>query len=110
MPRLLAISDLHLSHPSNRAALAELGHYPDDWLIVAGDIGPSPDHLRLALDTLVPRFAHVVWAPGNHDLWASASHPQFGRGQARYEALVAICRSRPAKLPLAVVGSMECTR
>ena len=80
MPRLLAISDLHLSHPSNRAALAELGHYPDDWLIVAGDIGPSPDHLRLALDTLVPRFAHVVWAPGNHDLWASASHPQFGRG------------------------------
>ena len=97
--RLLAISDLHLSHPSNRAALSRLGHYPDDWLAIAGDIGPSPDHLRLALDAIVPRFRHVVWTPGNHDLWASASHPQFGRGEERYDALVSICRSYGVSTP-----------
>ena len=35
--RLLAISDLHLGHRLNREALATIGSFPDDWLIVAGD-------------------------------------------------------------------------
>jgi len=97
--RLLAISDLHLSHPANRAALAELGHYPDDWLIVAGDVGSSPDHLRMAVEALGPRFARVVWAPGNHELWTSASHPDLGRGEDRYEKLLAICRAGGVTTP-----------
>ncbi|HUF48357.1 MAG TPA: metallophosphoesterase [Vicinamibacterales bacterium] len=96
---LLAISDLHLSHPSNRSALGELGHYPGDWLIVAGDVGSAPDHLRLALDVVVPRFGQVLWTPGNHDLWASASHPETTRGEARYDDLVAICRSYGVTTP-----------
>ncbi len=53
-PRLLAISDLHLGHRENRAALDGIGDYPDDWLIVAGDIGERPEHLALALDALTP--------------------------------------------------------
>ncbi len=97
--RLLAISDLHLSHPSNRSALDEIGRYPDDWLIVAGDVGSSPDHLRRALDVLVPRFAHVIWTPGNHDLWASSSHPDLGRGTERYARLVSICRAHGVTTP-----------
>jgi 3',5'-cyclic AMP phosphodiesterase CpdA len=91
--RLLATSDLHLTHASNRAALARMGRYPDDWLIVAGDVGSSPDHLRLALDALVPRFAHVIWTPGNHDLWAPSRRPDLGRGEERYAALVEIGRA-----------------
>ncbi len=98
-PRLFAISDLHLSHPSNREALGDIGQYPQDWLIVAGDVGHSPDHLRLALDTLVPRFAHVVWAPGNHDLWVSSNHQDGGRGLDRYGELVAICQARGVTTP-----------
>jgi len=97
--RLLAISDLHLSHPSNRAALTELGSYPDDWLVVAGDVGSSPDHLRLALDVLVPRFSRVIWTPGNHDLWTSASHPHLGRGEERYRRLVDLCRAQGVSTP-----------
>jgi len=97
--RLFAISDLHLSHASNREALAELGTYPDDWLIVAGDVGSSPDHLRLALDLIGPRFARVIWTPGNHDLWSSASRPDLGRGDDRYQELVAICRARGVTTP-----------
>ena len=67
--RLLAISDLHLSHAKNREGLDAISAHPDDWLIVAGDVGEKPDHLVYALDRLVPRFAKVIWTPGNHDLW-----------------------------------------
>ena len=48
--RLLAISDLHVSHRKNRAALDGLPAHPDDWLIVAGDVGEKPEHLVAALD------------------------------------------------------------
>lgn len=66
---LYAISDLHLGHEINRNALLTLPAYPDDWLIVAGDVGETETHLRWALTLLTDRFAQVIWAPGNHDLW-----------------------------------------
>ncbi|WP_244327752.1 metallophosphoesterase [Roseibium sp. RKSG952] len=67
--RLWAISDIHVSYPDNRAALADVPAHPDDWLILAGDVGDKPDHLEFALDSLAPKFRRVVWTPGNHDLW-----------------------------------------
>lgn len=91
--RLLAISDLHLSHARNREALARMTASPEDWLIVAGDIGEKPEHLVFALDHLTPRFAKVFWVPGNHDLWCPPDATDRSRGQARYDELVAICRS-----------------
>ena len=98
-PRLLAISDLHLGHRENRAALSTLGRYPEDWLIVAGDVGEQPAHLELALDTLAPRFARLIWTPGNHELWCPPSAADRTRGQARYDELVAICRRRNVLTP-----------
>ena len=90
--RLLATSDLHISHRINREALAVLPPHPDDWLIVAGDIGERTEHLRVALDILTSRFARVIWTPGNHDLWSPPDDASRSRGQARYDELVAICR------------------
>jgi 3',5'-cyclic AMP phosphodiesterase CpdA len=91
--RLLAISDLHLNHAINRTALESIGDYPDDWLIVAGDIGEKPEHLTFAMTVLTERFAKVFWTPGNHDLWCPADDVERTRGQARYDELVAICRA-----------------
>jgi 3',5'-cyclic AMP phosphodiesterase CpdA len=91
--RLVAISDLHLAHRANREALAEIGEHRDAWLALAGDVGEWPEHLALALETLVPRFARVLWTPGNHDLWCPPGVPGRTRGQARYDELVAICRN-----------------
>ena len=90
--RLLATSDLHLGHRINRDALGELPAFPDDWLIVAGDVGERPEHLVMALEALTARFAQVFWTPGNHDLWCPPDDPDRTRGQARYDELVAICR------------------
>ena len=92
--RLLAISDIHLNHRVNREALATIGPHPDDWLILAGDIGERIEHLHIALDALVPRFGRIIWTPGNHDLWT-----QEATGPVRYLELVDICRARGVVTP-----------
>lgn len=98
--RLVATSDLHLAHQVNREALGTLPHYgPATWLILAGDVGERPDHLVYALDTLAPRFGHIIWSPGNHDLWAHRHTREHTRGQSRYEELVAICRQYGVRTP-----------
>ena len=96
--KLYAISDIHLGQKTNLYALTQLPHYPDDWLIVAGDVGESEDHFHVALSLLTERFAKVLWTPGNHDLWtlpseAKSTTRSAPRGDAKYRRLVEICRN-----------------
>lgn len=92
--RLLAISDLHVGNADNRAALAALGSYPDDWLALAGDVGESEQHLRFTFEQARRRFAKVLWVPGNHELWTLPRGEGLDgmRGAAKYEALVELAR------------------
>ncbi|MFV2176866.1 metallophosphoesterase family protein [Actinomadura sp. LOL_016] len=92
-PKLLAISDLHVLFPENRALVDALrpGN-EDDWLLVAGDVGEMMGDIDWALRTLSRRFAKVVWAPGNHELWTPREDPVALRGEARYAHLVTLCR------------------
>ena len=76
--------------------LALAGH-EDDWLVLAGDVGETVHHLTTVLDAVVPRFARVVWVPGNHELWTSEDPPL--RGVAKYERMVAACRERGVLTP-----------
>jgi 3',5'-cyclic AMP phosphodiesterase CpdA len=91
--RLLAISDLHLANPINRAALADVPDYGDDWLILCGDIAERDDHLEMAFQVFTERFQRVIWVPGNHELWSvqRVGHPPL-RGLSRYRHLVAMAR------------------
>jgi predicted phosphodiesterase len=91
--RLFALSDLHLGNEVNRRALASIRYRPDDWLILAGDVGETRAHLRFAFETLGPRFRQLVWVPGNHELWTIPSIGEETRGQFRYEELIDLCRS-----------------
>jgi len=103
--KLYALGDLHLRFEVTRQALRELPAFPDDWLILAGDVGETEEHLRFGLTLLTRRFAKVIWIPGNHDLWtipapaaerraatlvAPAEEP---RGVAKYLRMVQLCRS-----------------
>jgi 3',5'-cyclic AMP phosphodiesterase CpdA len=91
--RLLAISDLHIGYPENRAHVDALAPGdPADWLIVAGDVGELFADIGFVLASLANRFAKVIWVPGNHELWTTAADPVQVRGVARYEALVKVCR------------------
>jgi 3',5'-cyclic AMP phosphodiesterase CpdA len=91
--KLYAISDLHLANQINRQALQALPPHPEDWLIVAGDVGETEAHLHFALSVLTRRFARVFWVPGNHELWTLPSNSNGLRGEALYWRLVSICRS-----------------
>jgi 3',5'-cyclic AMP phosphodiesterase CpdA len=91
--RLLAISDLHVGYAENRALVEGLRPADDDdWLIVAGDVAERFADVTWALRTLRDRFATVIWAPGNHELWTPRDDPEQARGQARYDLLVTACR------------------
>lgn len=92
-PALLAISDLHVSHRDNRPVVEALQPgSPDDWLIVVGDVAEQVEDVVSVLATLADRFATVIWAPGNHELWTTGRDPVQLRGVARYEHLVERCR------------------
>ncbi len=46
-PTLWAISDLHTGHTGNKPITESLyPSTPDDWLIVAGDVGERTDEMR----------------------------------------------------------------
>ena len=77
---LWAISDLHVGYEENRRAVQEVPPFPDDWLIIAGDTGEAPAHLDFVLRTLQPRFAQLIWTPGNHDLWTPKTRGAEKRG------------------------------
>ncbi len=88
--RLLAVSDLHVKQAPNRQFVEELPASKDDWLILAGDLGETEDDLRFVFETLAPRFEKLIWVPGNHELWTVEEGGL--RGEARYDALVEVCR------------------
>lgn len=98
-PRLFAISDLHIERRANWDGLVAMPPLPNDWLILGGDVAESVPGLERTLDLLSPRFAQLLWVPGNHELWTVKRLGDPTRGQARYRAMVAACRSRGVWTP-----------
>ena len=92
--RLLAVSDLHVSHPRNRQWVADLPPgSPGDWLLVAGDLAEKVEDIEWTLRTLRSRYGTVVWVPGNHELWLTQPRdPDGGSSPAKYRTLVDIAR------------------
>jgi len=92
-PRLLAVSDLHVGYPENRAIAERIQPVSStDWLIVAGDVGERAGDVESVLGLLSERFAKVIWVPGNHELWTHRRDPLRLRGEQRYLHLVEVCR------------------
>ena len=90
----MAVSDLHVAFPENRKVVENITPgTDDDWLLVAGDVGEIAEDIRWGLAKLRERFATVVWAPGNHELWTPPKDPIQLRGERRYRYLVEACRS-----------------
>ncbi|MBF6132616.1 metallophosphoesterase [Nocardia otitidiscaviarum] len=92
-PKLMAVSDIHVGHQGNKPVVERIRpDSPEDWLILAGDVGEKTDDIRWALETLRGRFAKVIWVPGNHELWTTAKDPVQIHGAPRYDYLVSLCR------------------
>jgi 3',5'-cyclic AMP phosphodiesterase CpdA len=100
MGKLLAVSDLHVAYAENRDITESLRPESDaDWLIVAGDVGELYESVEWALTLLAGRFAKVLWAPGNHELWTHPQDPVDLRGEKRYLRLVELCRDLGVSTP-----------
>src|SRR4029079_4139321 len=69
--RVFATSDLHTDYKENFLWLSELSNsaYRDDALIVAGDISDRLEVIRETLLLLRSKFRHLLFTPGNHELW-----------------------------------------
>ena len=89
--KLYAVSDLHVNYRVNREAVESLPPHPDDWLILAGDLGDRDEHLRVVFEALAGKWAKLIWVPGNHELW-TMDDETGARGEARYQECLAVCR------------------
>jgi predicted phosphodiesterase len=71
--RVFAISDLHLEYEENSRWVLALSEsdYRDDVLILAGDVSERSELLHRGLQILTTRFRHVLYVPGNHELWVN---------------------------------------
>ena len=110
--KLYAISDLHLGYEANQRALSGMTSRPTDWLILAGDVGETAAHLELAFRELKPRFAKLVWVPGNHELWTLPSSEKKVRGRSKYDELIDLCRFHGVltpedPFPIVTIGGKE---
>ncbi|BDD83103.1 metallophosphoesterase [Tsukamurella pulmonis] len=100
MANLWAISDLHVGHRGNEGIVDLIRPAaPDDWLILAGDLCERTDQLDEVLSALAPRFATVIWVPGNHELYTTSKDPMQVFGETRYDHLVEICRHHGVLTP-----------
>lgn len=89
--RLALTSDLHVEHHPDVIALVteRTRALAPDVLVVAGDVASKLETLEAALTALRAAAPHVLFVPGNHDLWTMAGGPS---SRARYdEAIPALC-------------------
>ena len=73
--------------------------HPDDWFIVAGDVADRLPDIEWRLACMRDCFAHVLWVPGNHELWTNTNDGDDLRGVRRYERLVELCRALGVSTP-----------
>jgi hypothetical protein len=92
------VSDLHVERlPVGlraRMLAAELTPAPGaQVLVLAGDVGRDCDgSLAAVLEHVSPRWAHVVYVPGNHEYYGNEGHPprEFGAVDDAVAALVGV--------------------
>ncbi len=69
--RVFAVSDIHVDYPENALWVEQLSNsdYQNDCLILAGDISDSMERIGACFEILKRKFAHILFIPGNHELW-----------------------------------------
>ena len=107
MPRIFAISDLHMDSPETLQYMLSLSNqdYLDDTLIIAGDVSDSLGRLEQVLVSLQQKFRQLAYVPGNHELWvrddgAVDSLEKFNAIVALYQRLSPVGRLRSPQTPV----------
>ena len=97
--RIFALSDIHADFEPNARWLRNLSFhdYQADVLILAGDVTDSLPLLEWSLQLLARRFQHVLFVPGNHELWTLRDSPRMGSFE-KFERIQEIVRNSGASM------------
>ena len=92
MPRLFAISDIHIDYAENLQKMVGLSDvdFQQDSLILAGDVTDDLKKLDYLFVRLVEKFRHVFYVPGNHDLWVRLKDAT--NSILKFEAVLELCQ------------------
>jgi hypothetical protein len=62
---------LHIDHLANARWVSDLSamDYTEDLMMLAGDVADTLSLLEWGLKSLAHKFKHVLFVPGNHDIW-----------------------------------------
>lgn len=90
--RVFALSDVHADYPANASWLGALSstEYQRDALILAGDVSDDLETITRVFDALRPKFARLVFVPGNHELWVR--HGEATDSVDKFRRVLAVSR------------------
>lgn len=79
--RVFVVSDLHTDYSENMEWVKCLSttKHKNDVLLVAGDVAETYKNFFLTMSLLKDRFEHVLYVPGNHDLWCRQESEHYVR-------------------------------
>lgn len=92
-PQVWVTSDIHIDYQENYQQLIKFAYrgHGQDALIIAGDASDRLTRLKDLFSVLVPNFQHVLFVPGNHELWIRRS--DFADSVAKWQAIQSLCDS-----------------
>lgn len=105
--RVWVISDVHIDYQENFDRLvefAERGHL-SDALIVAGDATDRLDRLQELFSVLAENFRHVLFVPGNHELWVRRSGHEDSL--EKFYAIKDLCQRTGVKTEPVLMGDFQ---
>ncbi|KAJ8420238.1 hypothetical protein Cgig2_019836 [Carnegiea gigantea] len=91
--RVFIVSGLHTDYAENMMWVKQISttSYLEDILLVAGDVAETYDKFCLTMSLLKKRFKHVLYVPGNHDLWCRSKSEDFLDSLDKLNALLDAC-------------------
>ncbi|CAN6577682.1 unnamed protein product [Malus baccata var. baccata] len=92
--RVFVLSDLHTDYSENMEWVKCLPtvRYKNDTLIVAGDVAETYNNFIVTMSVLKDRFEHVLYVPGNHDLWCRQEGEIHLDSHQKLKKLLDACR------------------
>ncbi|KAH0976154.1 hypothetical protein GBA52_018053 [Prunus armeniaca] len=92
--RVFVLSDLHTDYTENMEWVKCLPtvRYKNDILIVAGDVAETYKNFIVTMSLLKDRFEHVLYVPGNHDLWCRHEGEIYLDSHQKLKKLLDTCR------------------
>ncbi|XP_004301208.1 PREDICTED: uncharacterized protein LOC101304101 [Fragaria vesca subsp. vesca] len=105
--RVFVVSDLHTDYTENMKWVKDLSsvRYKNDVLIVAGDVSETYKNFMMTMSLLKNKFEHVLYVPGNHDLWCRRKGEIHLDSHQKLNKVLDVCRDLGVETnPIALDG------